>query len=309
MKPLRYALSLASVYGLIAALYIWLSSAIAARIATNVHDLEKIERLKGFGFVFVTSVIFFFASWIIFHRFKRVTLEQEILRRATIMAQGRVLAGELAAAVVHDFNNALTVVQCAISEAQETATTQTNNAILREASEAVRRAKEIALRLAHTARGQQILRAERLELSSYTQRLIRLLSKLPRLLGCTIEFISVPNVMVEVDPTLFEQILTNLILNAADATGPKGVIRVLLAEEPSTIRLEVHDNGPGIPLENRDHIFEAFETTKSDGLGLGLLSVRTAVMIQNGMLTVDESPLGGAAFIVRIPQSEKATVS
>jgi signal transduction histidine kinase len=309
MKPLRYALSLASAYGIIAALYIWLSSTIAARIALDVHDLEKIERLKGFGFVFVTSVIFFIASWIILYRFKRITLEQESLRRAAIMAQGRVLAGELAAAVAHDFNNALTVVQCAISEAQETPITPTNNAILREASEAVHRAKEIALRLAHTARGQHVLHAERLDLSAYTQRLIRSLSKLPRLLGCTIKLISAPNVMAKLDPTLFEQIITNLILNAAEATGPKGVIHILLAEEPSTIRLEVHDNGPGIPLENRENIFKAFETTKSDGLGLGLLSVRAAVMIQNGILTVDESPLGGAAFIVRIPQLERANVS
>lgn len=303
MKPFRYALGLASVYGLVAAFYIWLSSALAARIATNIHDLEQIERLKGFGFVFVTSVIFFFASWIIFHRFKHVTLEQESLRRATIMAQGRVLAGELAAAVAHDFNNALAVVQCAIYEAQEAPTTQTNHLILHEAIEAVRRAKEIALRLTHTARGQQILRIEHLDLSSYTQRLIRSLAKLPRLLGSTLELKTVSNLMVDIDPTLFEQIITNLILNAADATGPKGVIHVLLAEESATIRLEVHDNGPGIPIENREHIFKAFETTKSDGLGLGLLSVRAAVMIQNGKLTVEDSPLGGAAFMVQIPKS------
>jgi signal transduction histidine kinase len=309
MKPLRYASTLASAYGLIAALYIWLSSALAARIAQDVQDLEHMERLKGFAFVFVTSILLFFATWIIFYRYKRITLAQESLRRATIMAQGRVLAGELAASVAHDFNNALAVIQCAISEAQETPPSQSNHAILHEASEAVRRAKEIALRLAHTARGELILHAELLELSSFTQRLIRAVSKLPRLRRCTIEFVSGPTVMANVDATLFEQVITNLILNAADATDTKGIVRVLLAQEQNTIRLEVQDNGPGVPPEKRETIFKAFETTKSDGLGLGLLSVRAAVMIQNGSLTVGQSPLGGAAFIVHLPLTDEANGS
>ena len=116
MKPLRHALLLGIVYGLMATAYIWLSGVIAAHMASNVRDLARIERLKGFVFVATTAALLMLAAWIMFRRLARAIDERERLRKATVSAQSRVLAGELAAAVAHDFNNVLTVAQFAVDE-------------------------------------------------------------------------------------------------------------------------------------------------------------------------------------------------
>jgi signal transduction histidine kinase len=64
--------------------------------------------------------------------------------------------------------------------------------------------------------------------------------------------------------------------------------------------LEVHDNGPGIPVAERQRIFEPFFTTKADGTGLGLMSVKACAEVHHGHVTVQASPLGGACFVVEM---------
>jgi len=76
MKPLRHALLLGLVYGLMATAYIWLSGAVAARMASNVRDLARIEQLKGFVFVATTAVMLVLAAWIMFRRLARAIDER-----------------------------------------------------------------------------------------------------------------------------------------------------------------------------------------------------------------------------------------
>ena len=307
LKPFRYALLLSLAYGLMASVYIWLSGQLAARLAASVHDLARIERLKGFAYVGTTAVLLLLASWFLFNRLKHATEEGERLRQATVMAQSRVLAGELAASVAHDFNNALMVAQYAITEAQEAATSEARDARLREAAEALAQGRELALRLVRTARGEKIFRAESRDLVPIARAVLRALAKLPRLRDHKIEIDFCSEAVAEVDVVLFEQIVANLVLNAADASGSKGMLRMVLASEPTHVRLEVHDNGPGIPANKRESIFTAFESSKPDGLGLGLLSVQAAVQAQSGSLAVCASSLGGAAFIVELPRTKTAS--
>jgi signal transduction histidine kinase len=287
-------------YGLMATLYIWLSGVVAASMAHTLGDLARIERIKGFAFVAATAIGLFLASWVMFRRLRQATREGERLRRATVMAQSRVLAGELAAAVAHDFNNTLMVAQCAIEDVASTDSDDGKKVQLRAAQEALAQGRELALRLAHTARGQSHLRSERRDLVPVTQSMLRALAKLPRLRGRAVQSELCDQAVAEVDVLLYEQMLANLVLNAADACPPDGVVRVLLTRHPEHVRLEVHDNGPGVPPDKRESIFTAFESSKPEGLGLGLLSVRAAVVVQGGTLTVDTSPLGGAAFIVQL---------
>jgi two-component system NtrC family sensor kinase len=95
--------------------------------------------------------------------------------------------------------------------------------------------------------------------------------------------------------------LINLVLNAAEATGPGGRIDVRLTGDGAEARLEVHDDGPGIPEERRPGIFEAFETTKPDGTGLGLFSVQHIAEVHGGRAEALASELGGACFRVSLP--------
>jgi len=301
MKPLRHALLLGMVYGLMATAYIWSSGAIAARMANNVRDLARIEQLKGFVFVATTAALLVLAAWIMFRRLARAIDERERLRKATVSAQSRVLAGELAAAVAHDFNNVLTVAQFAVDELRNGAEDK-NGAILGDASRAIAQGRGLAMRLANTARGGRSLPTELRDLVPVARSMVRALAKLPRLGDCTIDLDVCAEAVAQVDVLLFEQILANLVLNAADAAGKAGRVLVVLRSGDDGIVLEVHDNGPGIPAERRATIFNAFETTKADGLGLGLLSVRSAAEAQGGTVELGTSSLGGALFVVKLPR-------
>jgi signal transduction histidine kinase len=309
VKPFRYALLLASWYGCLAGAYIAWSGDLAARVANNLQDLHRIEQVKAQIFVATTAAFIFIAAWLLMARFKRVAEERENLQRAAALAQGRILAGEYAAAVAHDFNNVLLVTASIIDEIQQDPCSGVDPSLLYEATEAIERGRNLSLRLARSARGRHTLKRERTGISSLTRTMVRSLAKLQRVRACQVSVEANSEHEAEIDSTLFEQILTNLIINAADAAGERGQIRVVVAGDTQQVRLEVHDSGPGIPVGQRETIFRAFETSKNEGLGLGLLSVRTAAHMLGGSVAVEDSPLGGAKFIVRLPSALSSIVA
>jgi two-component system sensor histidine kinase PilS (NtrC family) len=111
---------------------------------------------------------------------------------------------------------------------------------------------------------------------------------------------------VRVDPDQVRQILWNLLRNAADAVSADGVIGVRLDREQrydgsSLARLSVTDNGPGVPNDVRERIFEPFFSTKERGVGLGLATVLRIVESHGGSIEVDGPQGGGSRFTVWLP--------
>jgi two-component system, NtrC family, sensor kinase len=104
------------------------------------------------------------------------------------------------------------------------------------------------------------------------------------------------------------QVLLNLMLNAADATGPGGRILVRAHRSELGVRTEVQDNGPGIREDVRDRLFEPFVTTKDvgSGTGLGLAICRGLVEAAGGTITGGDALSGGALFVVDLPRSQGA---
>ena len=100
---------------------------------------------------------------------------------------------------------------------------------------------------------------------------------------------------------LIDQVLINLLLNAADATGGQGHLEVRLRVVGDEARLEVHDDGKGLPEGMEAQLFQPFATTKPHGTGLGLVSVRECALAHGGRVEYARSPLGGAAFSVCLP--------
>jgi len=79
------------------------------------------------------------------------------------------------------------------------------------------------------------------------------------------------------------------------------------ALERGVLRLCVSDAGPGIPDADRARVFEKYERLDkaTSGAGLGLPIARAAIEAQHGQLHADSSPLGGASFIIEIPQTRR----
>ncbi|WP_269715615.1 response regulator [Caulobacter sp. NIBR2454] len=108
---------------------------------------------------------------------------------------------------------------------------------------------------------------------------------------------------VEGSPALLNQVVMNMISNAADAVDGQGVIEIATSEVDGRYRIAVSDSGPGVPPDLRDRIFEPFFTTKpvGSGTGLGLAIAYSVVEAHKGVISVEDSALGGAAFVISIP--------
>jgi two-component system NtrC family sensor kinase len=109
---------------------------------------------------------------------------------------------------------------------------------------------------------------------------------------------------VEGDPRALNQVFLNLLRNAAEALeGRGGTIWVCARGEGDEVRLEVRDDGPGIPPEEMAHIFEPFHTTKPAGAGTGLgLSISQRIVADHGgSLEAHSTPGAGASFVIRLP--------
>jgi signal transduction histidine kinase len=113
---------------------------------------------------------------------------------------------------------------------------------------------------------------------------------------------------VAADPVGLRRVVENLVANAAESLeGRDGRVRISAREEPAvatgrgSVRLEVRDDGPGIPAELRERVFDDFWTTKPGGTGLGLSIVRRLVSDSEGTLALESEPGLGTTAIVTLP--------
>lgn len=103
------------------------------------------------------------------------------------------------------------------------------------------------------------------------------------------------------DPDQLKQVLLNLIQNAIQACSLGGQVKVAAKPEQNFLLITVEDNGAGIPDELKEKIFQPFFTTKDMGTGLGLAISKRIIIEHSGKIMIEDSPLGGAMFIVKIP--------
>lgn len=112
------------------------------------------------------------------------------------------------------------------------------------------------------------------------------------------------------DPRLLSRIVLNLLSNALKFTPEGGRVSILLRENGPNIRLEVHDSGPGIPLEDQDRVFDRFfqsiHGSAYQGTGIGLALTRSIAELHGGGVHVESVPGQGACFIVNLPPAPPA---
>lgn len=112
-----------------------------------------------------------------------------------------------------------------------------------------------------------------------------------------------------VDGSMLQQILVNLLDNALKHAPPRSTVQVRLRrdEDPAWFRLEVVDAGPGIPVEERERVFEPFHRLGNElrrehaGVGIGLAIVKHGVEAHGGRVWVESATPTGARFVVRLP--------
>jgi nitrogen fixation/metabolism regulation signal transduction histidine kinase len=112
---------------------------------------------------------------------------------------------------------------------------------------------------------------------------------------------------VRIDRALLRRALANLARNAEEAARPaRARLHLAVAREGGRAVLAVADEGPGVPAELRERIFDPYFTTRVHGTGLGLAIVKKIVLQHGGEIDLSERPGGGARFAIRLPLSERA---
>lgn len=256
-----------------------------------------------------------------YRRQRREASLEDHLRQAAKMEAIGVLAG----GVAHDFNNMLTVVQGNAELALEGLPEQDRSRrMLSRIVEAGKKSKELCNQmLAYAGRGARSVQP--IELNSLMHELGSLqratLSKKAQL-----EYdLSPESVRVQADPAQMNQVVMNLITNAAEAIGDdEGRIVVTTSAknygrrelellqggadlEPGRfVRLSVRDTGCGMDEETQERIFDPFFTTKAAGRGLGLAAVRGIVRAHQGAIQLESEAAKGTTFAVLLPQLSSA---
>lgn len=109
--------------------------------------------------------------------------------------------------------------------------------------------------------------------------------------------------LLNLDRQQIKQAMINLIGNAVAAIRSRGIIDITVAHDPilKRVRIEVADDGPGIPDEEKVRLFEPYFSTKPSGTGLGLTIVNSIIADHSGMLRVQDNQPNGAKFVIELP--------
>ena len=126
--------------------------------------------------------------------------------------------------------------------------------------------------------------------------------------------VATPDTAIELncDTGQIERALLNLLLNALDAAGKDGRVHCTAEEtvdEDHVCRITVEDDGPGIPSEQLQRVFNPFFTTKDTGTGLGLAIVHRIAEAHGGRITAGNRPQGGAVFVLSIPMQPEGRMT
>jgi signal transduction histidine kinase len=214
--------------------------------------------------------------------------------------------GRLAAGVVHELNNPLTVVtmytEMMLDEARLGGPLAAEAEKLRAIAEAAQRIQRFMRDLTSYARpGSE--RRESVSLAEVAEKAERLCKPALKEADATVVNDFRPSAPVVGHKASLEQVVVNLVTNAAEAIHGGGTITVSVAEEAGEVVLEVRDTGAGMAPEVAARCMEPFFTTQPGGKGTGLGLPIAAGIVQRhgGRISLRTEPGRGSAFTVRLP--------
>ncbi|MBL8721265.1 MAG: HAMP domain-containing histidine kinase [Myxococcales bacterium] len=223
--------------------------------------------------------------------------------------------GKLASGIAHELGTPLNVVS---GRARMIITGEAEGQEVIESAEVIvsasRRMTTIIRQLLDFARRRGPQKAEE-DVHEVVRRALSLISHLMEKRGVSLELVG-GTAVAELDTTQIEQVVTNLVVNGAQAMASGGLLTVVVRKRSAIappdvdragaprqwVAIAVVDQGPGIPAEDLPHIFEPFYTTKGVGEGTGLgLSVAYGIVQEHGGFITVESHNRGTVFTVHLP--------
>jgi signal transduction histidine kinase len=148
------------------------------------------------------------------------------------------------------------------------------------------------------------VRLEEVDLAALVREVADLMTPQAKLARIDLQFDPPANGQVTAirgDADMLKQAVLNLVTNALDAMQLGGRLQVSVARTGDYVILEVADNGPGIPPELRQKVFQLYFTTKAKGSGIGLAMTYRAVQLHNGTIDFSSADGQGTTFRLQFP--------
>lgn len=225
----------------------------------------------------------------------RKLLEEKLRQTEKLASFGQLVAG-----IAHEIKNPLAIIQSSLDILRNTERPESQKMeAVAFIGEEVRRMDDRLRSFLAFARPRE-LRARPLILSGWLKRRAAVLESLYPAITFSLD-VAMPEPIVNGDEEQLSQVLTNLILNAAEALEGKGSIWLRVRLASGFAMIEVEDSGPGIPEEQRGRIFDPFYTTKPNGTGLGLSICYQIALAHRGSISISTGRHGGACFCLRLP--------
>ena len=226
--------------------------------------------------------------------------QQELLHKERLASMGQLAAG-----VAHEINNPLgTILLFSEVHYQESSEDDPRRNDLRMIIDETIRCKNIVADLLNFARQQEVL-AQEVDLNVLVEKVVELERQQPMYGKVSFVFqLSSDLAAIQADPAQLEQVLVNLINNAAEAMEDGGTITLFTRQiDSSLVEVKVSDTGCGIPKENLGKLYTPFFTTKAlgKGTGLGLSIVYGIIKMHKGQITAQSVVGQGTTFTITLP--------
>jgi signal transduction histidine kinase len=266
--------------------------------------------------VIIFAPAFALIGLVIQHRRRRWAEEESQKLRDERAHISRVLAmGEIAASLAHELNQPLSAIRSYAQAAQRFL--NNNPSEPDEAGKALagiiagnRRAEEVIKRI-RMALKKEPFKQSRLDVKDMIQEVIILIRRKAAELNVTLKLeLSAGLPPVFGDRIQLQQVLFNLIINGIEAITDEGdthgaIVVLALREKPDAVTISVRDSGVGIDAKQRDILFDAFYTTKSEGMGIGLSISRSIIEDHGGRLWATRNLDKGTTFSFTVPIYEE----
>ena len=240
-------------------------------------------------------------------------IDQEIDRRAAELVEADRRKDEFLAMLAHELRNPLAPILNAmriigLQNGNDPAQERTREMVEQQVRHMSRLIDDL-LDMSRISRGTIQLRKEPTNLGTAVERSVESIRHHVDARSQTLEVnLAGDPIWVDADPTRLDQILSNLLTNAAKYTDPNGRIRLSVAREGGAAEIRVVDDGVGITPDFLDRIFDLFAQAdrsldrSQGGLGIGLTLVRDLVERHGGSISARSEGLGmGSEFVVRLP--------
>jgi two-component system sensor kinase FixL len=226
------------------------------------------------------------------------------MQQKVLEAENLAAIGEMAATVAHEIKNPLAGISGAIQVLRDTLDTDDpRHGVMGEILAQVQRLDDTVRQLLMLSKpwkpSKQIC-----DLRHLTEQITSFAQDQKSFTNIQFLFDGEESLSAPVDPSLFQQVIWNLLDNSAQAMGKTGEIYFLFSRDQRMASIEIEDTGAGIPAELRSRIFQPFVTSKTHGTGLGLPICKKILESHDGSIQIGTPLGGGTRVVLKFPRKD-----